>query len=83
MVPPESVCENIYAMTEEEREKRGIRRLPRTMGDAIEAFRNSSFIRGVLGNDIYEKYLAAKEKEWEAFCTHVTDWEVNEYLRKY
>lgn len=83
MTPPESVNENIYDMKEEDKRSKGIRKLPATMGESIEAFKKSSFIKDVLGKDIYEKYLGAKETEWEAFCTHVTDWEVNEYLRKY
>lgn len=81
--PPEDVNENIYAMTDDEREERGIRKMPETMGEAIEAFRQCRFIKDILGEDIYSKYLAAKESEWKAFRTHVTDWEVDEYLRKY
>ncbi|MEY8338995.1 type I glutamate--ammonia ligase [Lachnospiraceae bacterium 62-35] len=83
MVPPDSVNENIYAMTGREREEKGICCLPETMGEAIEAFRSSGFVKHILGEHIYTKYLAAKEKEWEEFRSHVTDWEIREYLRKF
>ena len=55
----------------------------RNTGDAIEAYRDNSFIREILGEHIYVKYLEAKEEEWRDFRAQVTDWEVNQYLYKY
>ena len=52
-------------------------------GDAIETYRDNAFIREVLGEHIYVKYLEAKEEEWRDFRAQVTDWEVNQYLYKY
>ena len=57
--------------------------IPQTMGDAILAFAQDDFIRGVLGDGIYEKYLTAKKREWEAFRTRITQWEIDEYLNRY
>ena len=45
--------------------------------------RHNSFIREILGEHIYVKYLEAKEEEWRDFRAQVTDWEVNQYLYKY
>ena len=53
------------------------------MGDAIQEFKKDGFIRQVLGDHIFTKYLEAKEKEWREFRTKVTDWELKEYLYKY
>ena len=50
---------------------------------AFEAYRDNSFIRKILGEHIYVKYLEAKEEEWRDFRAQVTDWEVNQYLYKY
>ena len=83
MVPPASVNENIFDMTDEERKERGIEQLPGTLGEAIEAFRENTFMQEVLGKHIYTKYLEAKEEEWRIFRSQVTDWEVGEYLYKY
>lgn len=83
MTPPPSVAANIFAMSPEELKKRGIEQLPETLGEAIEAFRDDPFIRGVLGDHIYTKYLEAKEEEWRMFRAQVTDWEVEEYLYKF
>ena len=60
-----------------------VERIPETLGDAIEAYRDNSFIREILGEHIYVKYLEAKEEEWRDFRAQVTDWEVNQYLYKY
>ena len=83
MVPPASVNENIFDMTEEERRERGIEQLPETLGEAIDAFREDTFFQEVLGKHIYTKYLEAKEEEWRIFRSQVTDWEIGEYLYKF
>lgn len=83
LVPPAGINENVFALSEEEMEARGITHLPGTLGEAIEAFKESEFMKDVLGVHIYEKYLKAKEAEWRKFCSEVTDWEVAEYLYKF
>lgn len=83
LMPPESVDGNLFAMSQEERTARGIGQLPETLGEAIEAFRESDLMRDVLGDHIFTKYLEAKEAEWHMFRAQVTDWEVEEYLYKY
>lgn len=83
MEPPKSVDANIFAMTEEQIDALGIEQLPETLGEALEAFEHSSFVRKVLGDHVYTKYLAAKSAEWKKFRAEVTDWEVEEYLYKF
>ena len=83
MSAPESVDDNIFVMSADEIQKRSIRQLPETLGEAIDAFREAEFMREVLGEHIYTKYLEAKEAEWRQFRAQVTDWEVEEYLYKY
>lgn len=80
---PAGVEGNMFAMEPEEMESRDVERIPETLGDAIEAFRGNAFMKEVLGDHIYTKYLEAKEKEWHDFKAQVTDWEVSEYLYKY
>lgn len=83
MEPPKSVDVNLFAMTEEQMDALGIEQLPETLGEALEAFEHSSFVRKVLGYHVYTKYLAAKSAEWKKFRAEVTDWEVEEYLYKF
>lgn len=83
MEPPASVDDNIFAMDEDEMKARGIEQLPETLGEALEEFEGSQFVRELLGRHIYTKYLEAKEAEWKKFRAEVTDWEVEEYLYKF
>lgn len=83
MTPPPSVNRNIYAMSREEKEAAGIEALPETLKEAMNFFEASDFMKEVLGEHIFTKYLEAKEREWKAFRAYVTDWEVGEYLYKY
>jgi len=81
--PPASIDDNIFAMSEDEMKARKIRHLPETLGEALEAFEGDPFVRQVLGEHIYKKYLQAKAAEWKKFRAEVTDWEIEEYLYKY
>lgn len=80
---PECVEGNMFTMGPEDMKSRNVERIPETLGDAIEAFDGDWFMKDVLGDHIYTKYLEAKEKEWRDFRAQVTDWEVSEYLYKY
>ena len=57
--------------------------LPQTLGQAITAFTKDPLVKKVLGDDVYAKFLEAKESEWKRFRSCVTQWEMNEYLGKY
>ncbi len=79
----EPVKKNPFTLTKEERKKTGISQIPNTLGRAIEAFEEDPFMRKVLGEHIYSKYLEAKKEEWREFRAQVTNWEVDQYLFKY
>ena len=78
--PVESVQQDIYTMTEDEREAANIQNLPKNLYEAIQEMRKSSFMKDVLGADVYKKYLRAKEEEWMEYTSQVTDWEIDRYL---
>ncbi len=72
--------ENIFQMTPEEREKRGIKTLPAYLYEATNLTRNSKLVRQILGEHTFEKFIANKEIEWENYRTHVSDYEIKRYL---
>ncbi len=80
--PPKSVDSNIFEMTQEERSFYNIEALPATLIEAVEEMEKDPFIREVLGDHIFDKYVEAKKKEWDAYRTQVTQWELDEYLYK-
>ena len=81
--PPESVDCNIYTMTEAERRRLGIENLPGTLIEAVEELKKDAFILDVLGKHVAEKYIAAKEQEWQQYRAHVSEWEIQQYLYRY
>lgn len=80
ILPPDSVDRNIFRMTEEEKRAGGIEEIPGTLIEAIYHMEADGFIRDVLGDHVYRKYIAAKKEEWYRYRMQVTDWEISEYL---
>jgi len=77
---PEPVEEDIFEMSAEAREKEGIESLPGSLGEAIEAMKKSGLVREALGDHIFNKLIQNKYIEWDAYRTHVSDYELNKYL---
>lgn len=78
--PVASVQKDIYTMTEEERKEANISELPKNLYEAIEEMKKSDFMREVLGEDVFKKYIRAKKAEWMEYTSQVTDWEIERYL---
>ena len=78
--PVESIQRDIYSMTDEERDEAGIENLPKNLYEAIQEMRKSDFVKGVLGKEVFKKYIKAKEEEWMEYTSQVTDWEIDRYL---
>ena len=79
---PESVEGNIYEMSKNELEERGIEAIPSNLSKACHYFEDDEFMKHVLGEHVHAKYLDAKRKEWNRFREQVTEWEIEEYLYK-
>ena len=77
------VSGNLYSLSENDRKDMGVGQIPHTLGEAVYAFERDPFVRRVLGEHIYNKYLEAKKAEWNQFRAQVTDWEIGQYLFKY
>ncbi len=81
-LPSESTCDT-FLQSERELAAQGIERLPRTLGEAIEKFEASELMREVLGDHIFEYFVHEKKREWNEYCTAVTDWERDHYYGGY
>ena len=77
-MPEESTCDTFNA-SEDELAAKGICRLPRTLGEAIDRFESSELMREVLGDHIFDYLVREKRAEWYEYCTAVTDWEREHY----
>lgn len=83
ITPPCSVDCNIFEMSKEEKRAQGIEEIPGTLIEAIYHMEADPFIKDVLGEHTYNKYIEAKKAEWYRYRSQVTDWEVNEYLNTF
>ena len=77
---PEPVEQNIYALSEKEREKYGIDQLPESLGHALSFMSKSELVKTTLGDHIFENFLHVKKKEWNEYRMQVTKWETDKYL---
>jgi glutamine synthetase len=75
------VYDNIFEYTLEERELYGIMNLPENLKDAVKEMKKSDLIRSVLGPHIFEKYVIAKELEWDEYRVLIHPWELENYLK--
>ncbi len=83
LTAPDPVEENIYELTQEEREERGIGSLPGSLDEALAALTQDRVVTAALGEHILEKYLEAKERELKEYRLAVTPWEIERYLEDY
>lgn len=80
LTPPEPVEENVYLMTEEKRQKHGIKHLPGSLIEAIQLTERSNLVRETLGEHVFREFIDNKKVEWENYCSYVTDYEITKYL---
>jgi glutamine synthetase len=55
-------------------------KLPRTLGEAVDAMVADDVVRKSLGPELFDLYVHYKTDEWEQFCSAVTDWHRDRYL---
>jgi glutamine synthetase len=70
---------NDYELPNETAEEASI--LPADLNEAIKAAEGSELARRVLGDALFEKFLANKRMEWENYRAQVHEYELNRYLR--
>ncbi|WP_018963824.1 type I glutamate--ammonia ligase [Coprothermobacter platensis] len=80
LTPPPALVDNLYEMTEEERQRNGVGSLPADLGSAIAAFKEEPLNRKLLGDFAYSNFLKAKEMEWIEYRKQVHPWEIDRYF---
>src|SRR6187455_213979 len=77
---PEPMEQNLYHLTPEEREKRGIEQLPATLGEAIEVAADSELVLRTLGEHTFRRFVEIKRQEWDDYRVQVTPFEIENFL---
>lgn len=59
---------------------RGLATLPTSLGAALDALREDEVILEAIGPSVAERFLDAKQQEWESYRAYVSQWEIDQYL---
>ena len=81
--PGEPEYVNMYELSEAELAALGVRSLPRTLLEAVEAFAADPLAGQVFGDDLRRAYVELKEREWWSYHNTVSKWEIDAYLSKF
>jgi glutamine synthetase len=83
LMPPHNSNEDLYDLDGQMREARGLKMLPGSLGEALEALKCDELVCSTLGEHIFDRFLEAKTVEWQEYFRHVTNWELDRYLPIY
>ncbi len=81
--PGEAALVDPDALSPGERERRGIRRLPASLGEALAALERDEVLMAALGPVLAKEYLAVKRSEVQAFEGMDVTYEVEHHFYKY
>jgi glutamine synthetase len=81
--PGDPIARNMYEQSDDALKAMGVRTLPRTLLEAIEAFAADGLGRTVMGEELFQSFVKLKTGEWWRFHNTVSAWEHDEYLAKW
>ncbi len=79
--PGDPHLENMYLKTPEDLAAAGIRMLPATLAEAVDAFAADPLSEKVFGPAMHKAWIDYKREEWRQYINHVSDWEKQRYLK--
>jgi glutamine synthetase len=71
---------NLYELTPEQLKAKGIKLLPQSLNEAIDALEADAVICDGLGQDLAREFIRLKRMEWTEYSRHVSEWESKRYL---
>ena len=77
---PPATEENLYAS---EQARQGLPTLPGSLEEAMHALEGDVLIQEALGPHIYERFMDAKQQEWDDYRLDVSRWELDRYLGRF
>lgn len=80
LMPPTAAEEDLYHV---DPVARGLRTLPGSLGEALDALKQDTVIQAALGEHIFDRYVEAKQQEWHEYRLYVSQWELDRYLPIY
>ena len=77
---PEEAEDDVWALTPGERRAMGYRELPGSLAEALHVMESSELVAETLGEHVFDYFLRNKWTEWTAYRSHVTPFELRNYL---
>lgn len=81
--PGDPIDMNMYELSDAELSRMGVRQLPRTLLEAVDAFAKDSLPVEVMGEDLARSFVKLKTAEWWDFHNTITNWDLDAYLTKF
>jgi glutamine synthetase len=77
------VNQNIFEMTQQQKQELNITQLPSSLNEALKNFQQDEVMREALGEHIFQNFVRAKQNVWREYCAQVHSWELEMYLSSY
>jgi glutamine synthetase len=77
LTPPAAAEEDLYHI---DPRARALMTLPGSLGEALEELQRDEIVQQALGGHIFERFLEAKQQEWDEYRLYVSQWELDRYL---
>ncbi len=81
--PGDPIHGNMYLKSDAELKKLGVKTLPRTLLEGIDAFAADSLGKTVMGKDLFESYTELKRQEWWDYHNSISPWEIKTYFERF
>lgn len=80
LTPPTAAEEDLYHI---DPRSRALTTLPDSLGEALEELKRDEVVQEALGPHIFERFIEAKQQEWDEYRLYVSQWELDRYLPIY
>ncbi|MHA2192073.1 MAG: glutamine synthetase family protein [Candidatus Thorarchaeota archaeon] len=78
--PPDPRSEDIFHLTDSERESFGIKMLPSSLREALNHLERDEVIRDAIGSKLIDAFIRVKRDEWTEYVNYtITSWEWSKY----
>jgi glutamine synthetase len=77
---PREAEDDVWSLTPRERKALGIKPLPSSLAEAIQAMEESELVAETLGEHVFDFFLRNKRAEWQDYRRQVTPFELNKLL---
>jgi glutamine synthetase len=81
--PGEPLNVNLYELSEAQIRDRGVKLLPQSLKEAVDALEADEVVKKGLGLELAQEFIQLKRMEWVEYSRHVSEWETRRYLEMF